>query len=139
MGKKLLRHIFSTKCSSYYKKYPINDNKICPQSSSTCFQKHFHDWFSVLRYNSGLSKLKWTLLLFNFKYIRDLTNRRKLFSIPVAGYVSFPRGRTFKTNLLCLISNITFKKAQFASFSYLHMYLPLWNLIAIILVSYFEK
>ena len=32
-----------------------------------CFQWYFHDWFSVLRYNSELAKLEWTPLLFNFK------------------------------------------------------------------------
>ena len=84
--------------------------------------------------NSDLSKLEWTSLLFNFNYIRDLTKTRKLFSIPVADYASFShQARTFKTNLLGLISNfsripflnITSKQAQFVSFSYLHMYLPL--------------
>ena len=66
-----------------------------------CFQQQFHDWFSVLRYNTDLAKLEWTLLLFNFNEIRDLANRRKLFSITGAGYASFSnQTRTFKTNLL---------------------------------------
>ena len=44
-------------------------------------------------------------------------------------------------NSICyyqIFLNITLQQVQFASF-YLHMYLPLLNLIAIILVSYFEK
>ena len=49
--------------------------------------------------------LQKTLLLFDFNYIRDLTNRRKLFSIPVAEYTSFSHHtRTLKTSLLVLIS-----------------------------------
>ena len=57
-------------------------------------------------HNSDLSKFKWTLLLFNFNYIRDLTNRRILFSILVAQYASFShQTATLKTNLLGLISN----------------------------------
>ena len=49
--------------------------------------------------------LQKTLLLFDFNYIRDLTNRRKLFSIPVAEYTSFSHHtRTLKTSLLVLIT-----------------------------------
>ena len=49
--------------------------------------------------------LQKTLLLFDFNYIRDLTNRRKLFSIPVAEYTSFSHHtRTLKTSQLVLIS-----------------------------------
>lgn len=29
-----------------------NDNKICLLPSFACLQQHFHDWFSVPRYNS---------------------------------------------------------------------------------------
>ena len=91
----------------YYRKYPNNDNKICPLPSS-CFQKHFLDWFYVLRYNSDLPKLEWTLLLFNFNCIRNMTNRRKLFSVPVTEYASFShQARTLKTNLLGLITNFS--------------------------------
>ena len=108
-GKKLWRHIsFSSTCFCYYRKHSNNDNKICSLPSSSCFQQHFHDLFYVLRCNSDLSKLEWTLLLFNFSYIRDLTNRRKLFSIPVTEYASFSHQvRTLKTHLLGLISNFT--------------------------------
>ena len=43
-------------------------------------------------------------ILFNFNYIRDVTNRHKLFSIPVAEYAPFHiRFRTLKVNLLSLI------------------------------------
>ena len=50
--------------------------------------------------------LQKTLLLFDFNYIRDLTNRRKLFSIQVAEYTSFSHHtRTLKTSLLVLISS----------------------------------
>ena len=35
----------------------------------------------------------------NFNQISDLSNRRKLFSIPVAEYASFSQARTFKTDL----------------------------------------
>ena len=109
MGKKLWRHLsFSSTCFCYYKKHPNNDNKICPLPSSSCFQQHFHDWFYVFRYNSDLSKFEWTPLLFNFNYIRDLTNGRKLFSIRVAEYDSFSHlAGTLKTNLLGLISNFS--------------------------------
>ena len=109
MGKKLWRHIsFSSTCLCYYRKYVNKANKICPLPSFTCFQWHFHDWFYVLRHNSDLSKLKLTLLLFNFNYICDLTNRCKLFSIPVSEYASFShQARTLKTNLLGLISNFS--------------------------------
>ena len=41
--------------------------------------------------------------------------------------------------ILNFFINITLKLLQFAFFFYLHMYLPLRNLIAIILVYYFEK
>ena len=63
-------------------------------------------------------------------FYRLWTNRRILLSIPVAEYASFPhQARALKTNLLGSISNlsknITVKQAQFASFSYLHMYLPI--------------
>ena len=67
---------------------------------------HLHEWFHVLRYNSDLSKLEWTLQLFSFNYIRDLTINCKLFSVPVADYASFlHHDRTNKTNLLGLISS----------------------------------
>ena len=130
MGKKLWRHTsFSSTYFSYYRKHPNSDKKIFPLPSSSCFQQHFHDWFYVLRCNSDLSKLEWTILLFNFNYIRDLTNRRKLFSIPVAEYASFShQARVFKTNLLSLISNFSkyyFKTGTICPFSYIHMYLPL--------------
>ena len=107
MGKKLWIYIFSSTFFCYYRKHPSKDNKVCPRPCSSCFQQHFQNWFYVPRYNSDLPKLEWTLLLFNFKYIRDLTNIRKLFSIPVAGYASFPKARGLKTNLLGLISNIS--------------------------------
>ena len=113
MGKKLWRHIsFSSTCFCYYRKYLNKDSKICPLRSSSFSQQHFHDWFYVLRYNSDRSKLEWTLLLFSFNYIRDLTNTRKLFSILVAEHASFShQGRTVKSNLLGLIS--TFSKYYF--------------------------
>ena len=68
MGKKLWIHIsFSSTGLCYYRKHLNNDdNEICPLLSYSCFQQHFHDWFYVLRYNSDLSKLEWTLLLVNF-------------------------------------------------------------------------
>ena len=60
---------------------------------------------ALLRYNLDLLKLKWTLLLSGFNYIRDLGNRWTLFSIPVAEYVYFShQARTLKTNLPGLIS-----------------------------------
>ena len=105
--KKLWRHIsFSSACFCHYKKHPNNDNKICQLRSSSCFQQRVHDWFCVLRHNSDLLKPEWTLLLFNFNYIRDLTNRRRLFSIPVAASFSH-QAKTLKTNLLGLISIIS--------------------------------
>ena len=106
MGRKLWRHIsLSFTCFRYYRKHPNNDNNICSLLSSSCFQQHFHEWFYVLRYNSNLSKPEWTLLLFNFNCIRDLTNRCKLFYIPIAEYVSFShQANTLKANLLGLIS-----------------------------------
>ena len=88
-GKKAMKiYLLPSTCFCYYKKHPNNDYKICPLPS-TCFQQHFHDWFSILRYSSYLPKLKWTLLLYNFNYIHNLTNRCKLFSILVAKYAFF--------------------------------------------------
>ena len=66
MGKKLGRNIScSSTCSCYYRKYTNNDNKICLLEPFACFRQHFHDWFSELRYNSGLKNLEWTPLLLN--------------------------------------------------------------------------
>ena len=80
----------------------FSHHHLLPASNSTFMT----DWFHVLRYNSDLSKLEWTLLLFNFNYIPNLINRRKLFSIPIAEYVSFSyQVRMLKTNLLGLISS----------------------------------
>ena len=83
----------------------------------------------ILRYNLYLSKLEWTRLLFKFNYIRGSTKRRKLFSIPVAEYVTFShQNRTLKTNLLGLISNISkyfLKTGTICLLSYFHIYLPL--------------
>ena len=90
LAKKLLTHIsFSSTWFCYYKKYHNNDDKFFLLRSSACFQQHFHDWFSVLKYNSNLVILKWTPLLFNFKEFCDMSNRHKLFSIQVAAYASF--------------------------------------------------
>ena len=48
------------------------------------------------------------LLLFSFNYIRDLTNRRKLFFVSVADYASFShQARSLKTNLLGLTPNFS--------------------------------
>ena len=96
-------------CYGYdYRKHPNNNNKICSLPSSSCFQQHFHDWFYVLRYNSDLQKLEWALLLFNFNYIHDLTNRRRLYSVPVAEHASFShQARSLKTNLQGVISNLS--------------------------------
>ena len=79
---------------------------MCPYFFCIIPWQYFHDWFYILRtrYNSDMSKPEWTLLLLNFKYIRDLTNRCKLFSIPVAKHASFSRkAKKLKTNLLGLI------------------------------------
>ena len=109
MEKKLRRPIsFSSKCFFDYRKYPNNDNKICLLPFFSCIQQHYHEWFYVRRYNTDLSKLEWGPLLFNFNYIRDLTNKRKLFSIPIAEYSSFLyQIRKLKTNLLGLMSNFS--------------------------------
>ena len=56
--------------------------------------------------NSDLSKLEWTLLLFNFNYIRDLTKTRKLFYIPVVDYASFSHQALFHICLLALFSHV---------------------------------
>ena len=79
----------------------FSHHHLLPASNSTFMT----DWCNVLRYNSDPSKFEWTLLLFNFNYIPDLINRRKLFSIPIAEYASFSyQVRMLKTNLLGLIS-----------------------------------
>ena len=104
-------------------KHPNNNNKICPLPSTTCFQQHFHDWFYVLSCKSDLSKLEWTILLFNSNYIRHLTNRRKLFAIPVAEYASCSHQvRTLKTNPLGLISS--FSKYYFKTGTIFLLFLP---------------
>ena len=101
-GKKLWRHI----SFCFYRKHANNDDEICPLPSSSCLQQYCHDWFYVLSYNSDLSKLEWALQLFNFNCICDLTNRRKLFFIPVVEYASLShQARMLKTNVLGLISN----------------------------------
>ena len=62
IGQKLQTHsLFSYTWFCYYRKHPDNNNKICLLPSSACFWQHFHDWFFVLRYNSDLVKLAWTL------------------------------------------------------------------------------
>ena len=49
--------------------------------------------------------LMYHLLLFNFNFIRDLTNRCILFSVIVTEYASFlNQARTLKTNVIGLIS-----------------------------------
>ena len=74
---------------------------ICPLWSSACFQHHFQNWFSVLRWNSDRVKLEWISLLFNFTWMHNLSNRDKLFSSPVAKYASFSHQvKTLKTDLL---------------------------------------
>ena len=99
MGKKVWRPIwFRSTRFCYYRKHSNSDNKICLLTSS-CFQQHFHDKFYVLKYNTDLSKLEWTLLLFTFNYICGLKNKLKLFSILVAEYA--------KSYLLGLISNFS--------------------------------
>ena len=121
MGKKLWRHkSLSSICSCYYREHPNSNNKICLLPSSSCFQQHSHDWFYVLKYNLDLLKLEWTQLLFNFYYVRDLTNRH--ISIPVAEYASFSHQyRTLKTNLLGLIS--TLSKCYFKTGKIFHLFL----------------
>ena len=72
------------------------------------FRYHLLASSTLCRHNSDLSKLDWTLQLFNFSDIRNLANTRTLFSIPVAKYASFShQARTLKTNLLGLISNFS--------------------------------
>ena len=72
-----------------FRKHPNNDDNICILPSSTCFQQYFHDWSLVLYYNSYLKKSEWAPLLFIYNWISDLSNRGKLFFIPVAAYASF--------------------------------------------------
>ena len=58
-AKKLRTHIsFFSTCSCHYSKHTHNNHKICLLASPVCFQQHFNDWFSVLRYNSDLKKLE---------------------------------------------------------------------------------
>ena len=69
-GEKAMKTMsFSYTCFFYYRKDPTNNNKICQLPSSACFQQHFNDWFSVLRYNLDLAKLKWAPLSFNLAMI----------------------------------------------------------------------
>ena len=111
IGKKLVTHIsFSYTCFIYYRKHPNNDNMICRLPSSACFQQHCHEWSfisalpSVLRNKSDLPRLEWRLFSFNFGKICNLTNRHKLFSIPVAQYVSFSHhAKTYPLQFITLI------------------------------------
>ena len=67
---------------------------ISPLPSSTFFQQHFQDWFSVPRYNSDITIIK-------LNKIRNFSNRHKSFSIPVVEYAFFSHeARTLKTDLL---------------------------------------
>ena len=96
---------YSPPCFFYYRKHPNNNKIPLPLPCSSGFQQHFHD---LLKYNSVLLKLEWTPLLFNFKYIHNLTNKHRLFSIPVTEYASFShQARSLKTNLLDLISKFS--------------------------------
>ena len=90
--------LFSFTSFCYYRKHPNNDNKICTLPCSASFQEHFNVWFSVTGYNSDLGRLEWMPLLFSSSY---LSNRRKLFFIPVTEYAFFShQATTFKTDLL---------------------------------------
>ena len=76
MRKKLWRYTsYSSTCFWFYRKNPTNTNKIYQIPSAS---------FSGGRFNSDLAKLQWTPPLFIFNLIRDFSNKRKLFTIPVA-------------------------------------------------------
>ena len=80
-------------------------NKIYPLRSSSYFQQNCHDWFYGRRYNSDNLDEHYCYLV---NWIRDLTNRHKLFSIPVDEYASFShQTRTLKTNLPRLMLNFS--------------------------------
>ena len=83
------------------------------------------------------------ILLFNFNYIRDLTNRRKLFSIPVTKYASFSHhARPLKTNLLDLILNFSKHYFKTGTICLLFLSSNAFNASefnSIILLSYFVK
>ena len=85
--KRLWRHAsFSFTCFCYYRKPNPNNDNICPLQS-TCFQQRFHDWFSVLRFNSD--NHHYCLTPTNSVFCQIDTN----FSNPV-------QARTLKTDLL---------------------------------------
>ena len=79
----------------------ITGNTLVTIVRFTCYhllQEHFHDWFYVLRYNSDLLKLEWTLLLFNFNYICDLAIDANCFPFELLNMLPFHTrlGRTLK-------------------------------------------
>ena len=97
----------------YYRKHPNNDNKFCSLLCSTCFKQHFHDCFQIDPNCSPFQSLN--ILSFHIRHERLKVIRNGLISHFLKYY---------------------FKTGTFPSFSYLHIYLLLWNLIAMILVPY---
>ena len=125
MGKKLWRHMsFSSTCFCYYMKHPNNNNKICPLRSSACFQQRFHDWFSVLRYNADerhyyITPIKYMISQIDTIFSPFQSLRMLLF------YITLENLKQNYYSLVSIFSKYSVKLAQFGTFSYLHMYLPL--------------
>ena len=85
IGKKAMKtYIIFLHCFYYYRKNPNNDNKICPVTSSFCLQQHLTDFMYLSTIQICRNLNEQTAISVN--YIRDLTNKCKLFSIPVAEY-----------------------------------------------------
>ena len=82
----------------YFPEFGLNTDRhgVSPRIQSKCWKirtrkntvfGHFSR-SAVLRYKSDVAKHEWTALSFNFDKIRDLSNRCKFFSTPVAEYAS---------------------------------------------------
>ena len=134
-------YILPSTCFCYYKKYPNNDKKICPIPSSRSTFRTDSIYLGTIQISRTLNEHYY--YVFSFNCIRDLTNRRKVFSVLVTQYASVSHQvRTLKTNLLGLISSFSkyyFKTSTILLLSLSSHDLPLLNLIAIILLSNFEK
>ena len=90
-------------------------------------QRHFHNWFSVLRHNPDLAKLEWAPLFFNFSKICQIdTNCSPFHSLNMfPSRIRLEHLKLIYYSLISIFFKHHFKTSTFSSFSYLHMHAPL--------------